>query len=132
MSLLKIMLAEDDVDDREFFYSFLKERTDIELLPSVENGVELLDYLGKVGDSTLLPDVIILDQNMPKLNGLQTLIKLKAIPRYAQIPIMMYTTYAEESLIQNSTDAGAVIVLEKPTTEEEYNEMMDKFIKMVG
>ena len=132
MSVMKILLAEDDVDDREFFYSFLKERLDIELLPAVENGVELFEYLGKQMDNSTFPGAIILDQNMPKLNGLQTLQMLKDNPRYAHIPVMMYTTYAEENLVQRSTNAGAIIVMEKPTTEQNYNNMVDRFIEVIG
>ena len=68
----KVLLAEDDIDDRWFFMDFLKERTDIELLSSVTNGVEVLDYLEEVPEDKL-PNIIILDQNMPKLNGKVTL-----------------------------------------------------------
>src|SRR6476659_65838 len=102
MSPKKILLAEDDEDDRQFFYDFLQHRSDLVLLPAVENGVAVFDYLKKASN-TNLPDVIILDQNMPKQNGLQTLALLKQTPAFAHIPVMIYSTYADELLVQKST-----------------------------
>ena len=131
MPAKKILLAEDDGDDRRFFYEFLQSRKDVVLLPAVENGVELFDYLEKASDKTALPDAIILDQNMPKRNGLETLQLLKKTNQYAHIPVMVYSTYADETLVRKSTALGASLVVPKPVTGEGYRRMMDAFLKVL-
>ena len=102
---LKILLAEDDKDDRELFQEYLGDRNDLFLLPIVENGVEVWDLL-HLSDPELLPSLIILDQNMPMRNGLQTLRLLKTSPVFASIPVVIYSTYADESLVKDATKKG--------------------------
>src|SRR5215207_9463890 len=107
MTLKKVLLAEDDLDDQDFFYDFLEDRKDIVLMSPVENGVELFYFLESIKDDNSLPDLIILDQNMPKRNGLQTLQLLKSTERYTHIPVMIYSTYTDEQLKKNSLQMGA-------------------------
>jgi CheY-like chemotaxis protein len=121
----KILLAEDDKDDQDFFHDFLHERQDILLLPIASNGEELLAYLD---NTTELPDAIILDQNMPKLNGLQTLQQLKDTSRYSNITVMVYSTSTDESLIQKSNSLGATLVVSKPSSYRGYQRMIDELI----
>lgn len=124
----KILLAEDDKDDQDFFHDFLHERTDIHLLPIAGNGEELLAYLDSV---TELPDAIILDQNMPKLNGLQTLQQLKHTSRYSNITVMVYSTSTDESLIRKSSLLGATLVVSKPSSYKGYQRMIDELISLL-
>lgn len=126
----RILLAEDDEDDRQFFQDFLQSRNDVVLMPIVENGVLLVDLLKGIQDHADLPDLIILDQNMPKQNGLQTLEFLKGDRRYRHIPIVIYSTYADERLLKNGSEKGACIVLPKPVTKEGYNEMLETLFKV--
>ena len=128
----RILLAEDDRDDREFFHEFLQGRPDLILLPAVENGEALFDYLETANNTESLPDAIILDQNMPKRNGLQTLAMLKQNHRYANLPVMVYSTYADESLVQRSTELGAALVAAKPSNTEGYHKMIDAFFNAIG
>ncbi|MRG44632.1 response regulator [Chitinophaga sp. SYP-B3965] len=122
----KILLAEDDQDDQDFFHDFLHEREDIFLLPIASNGEELLDYLAS---TTELPDAIILDQNMPKLNGLQTLQLLKDTSRYSNITVMVYSTSTDDSLIKRSSLLGATLVVSKPSSYKGYQRMIDELIR---
>lgn len=124
----KVLLAEDDKDDQIFFRIFLDQRKDISLLPAVMNGAELIDI---IQDAAALPDLIILDQNMPKLNGLQTLQYLKSNLRYANIPVILYSTYIDENLVNDGLGAGAAYVVSKPTDKNGYNKMMDEILEVV-
>ena len=126
-----ILLAEDDADDRSFFREFIEDRKDIVLLKEVENGEELLEVLNANLD-TVLPDVIILDQNMPKLNGLQTLDVLKKDSRFAGIPVMVYSTYINDHLIEKCKEAGALKVAIKPVNKKGYINMIDEFLKAIA
>jgi CheY-like chemotaxis protein len=127
----KILLAEDDSDDQKLFYDFLKNRTDIIVLPIVENGEELIDSLNKIEDETQLPDVILLDQNMPKRNGIETLEYLKESSSFSHIPVMIYSTYANENIVLLATKMGASAVVSKPVSKDGYNKMVDDFLRML-
>lgn len=128
----KILLAEDDADDREVFYKFLKNRSDVFLLSAVENGEEVLDILSGIITVQELPDLILLDQKMPKKNGLQTLQSLKESHAFEQIPVFIYSTYTDEALHQQSANAGAVFVFLKPYTSEGYHKMVDAMLHLIG
>ena len=128
MKPIKILLAEDDLDDQKLFFDFLEDRDDIKLLPAVENGEEVLMALENI-PAEQLPDLIILDQNMPRRNGLQTIRKLKADERHKHIPMVIYSTYADQQLIKDASESGVTKVLSKPITKEGYLRMMDDLIQ---
>ena len=125
----KILLAEDDKDDQDFFMMYLKDRGDLSILPIVNNGEEVIEYLNCNSCYNSLPDLIILDQNMPRLNGLNTLAQLKANAAYAHIPVMIYSTYADENLVHKSLAQGAALVCTKPEDERGYNRLIDQFLE---
>lgn len=126
----KILLAEDDPDDVSFFFQYLGQRPDLLLLPPVENGEEVFDYLEKTDNGTF-PDLIILDQNMPKCNGLQTLAILKNNTAYQNIPVFVYSTYTDTYLVKQSLQLGARSVLEKPVSVEGYHKMINDMLEMI-
>jgi CheY-like chemotaxis protein len=120
----RILVAEDDEDDQHFLREFLKNRDDIILMPIADNGVVLMEQLERSSD-TEMPHCIIIDQNMPKRNGLQTLQMLKQSERYAHIPVIIYSTYTDESLIKKGSAMGACLVVAKPITKDGYDKMMN-------
>lgn len=128
----KVLLAEDDADDRLFFRDFLKDRKDLKMMPPAENGLELTQVLDKIERKENLPDMIILDQNMPKQTGLQTLEKLKNNTRYADIPVMVYSTNATDTLKSDCLNNGAALVSPKPDNKSGYNEMIDAFFSVIN
>jgi CheY-like chemotaxis protein len=131
MNAKKILLAEDDFDDQQFFYDFLHKREDVILLPMVENGEEVFEYLMSTANQAEMPDAIILDQNMPRQNGLQTLQLLKKNLQFAHIPIVLYSTYADESFFTRSAAHGATLVMAKPATPDGYHKMIDALIEAI-
>jgi CheY-like chemotaxis protein len=127
----RVILVEDDSDDRDLFVTFFAERNDIELMPAVTNGVELVDFLTKVPSDRHLPDLIVLDQNMPLMNGKQTLEFLKSHPRFSRIPAVIYSTYTDSNLIIDCKTLGAKMVAVKPIDDEGYQKMMDDFLQVI-
>lgn len=127
MRATRVILVEDDEDDKDLFQSFIGKRTDVQLLPTVGNGLELIAYLeqAKVDE---LPDLIVLDQNMPMMNGKQTLKFLKNSERFSHISTVVYSTYADNALISDCKNLGAVMVSSKPIDQEGYEKMMDEFM----
>jgi CheY-like chemotaxis protein len=124
----KILLAEDDSDDQKLFLDFLQNRKDILILPIVENGVRLLEVMQTLSVNSF-PDLIILDQNMPQKNGLQTLEDLKSDPHFSSIPVVIYSTYADVMLTRKAMEKGAVLVAMKPLNQQGYHDMIDTFLK---
>ena len=125
-----VILAEDDSDDQFLFVNFLSDHPVMDLASAVANGEELITVLENTTDENL-PSAIILDQNMPKMNGLNTLQYLKSNDRYARIPVMVYSTYINDMLIRNCMNAGAAMVLSKPEDKDGYHKMIADFFQVI-
>jgi CheY-like chemotaxis protein len=132
MKAKRIILVEDDADDIELFETFLSNREDIELLPPVHNGIELINYLQNIVDGNQMPDLIVLDQNMPLMSGKETLKVLKSSELLSKIPAVIYSTYTDSSLIVDCKKLGADMVAVKPIDEEGYVKMMDDFLLVLA
>ena len=124
----KILLAEDDSDDQKLFLDFLQNRSDILILPIVENGSRLLEVMQSLHVDDF-PDLIILDQNMPQKNGLQTLEDLKSDAHFSSIPVVIYSTYADTLLTRKAIEKGALLVAMKPLNQQGYHDMIDTFLQ---
>lgn len=127
----KVLLADDDADDREIFERVLGKKTDVVLMRSVENGREVLDFLRNISPEEL-PHLIILDHNMPKMNGTETLGMLKSSSQYSDIAVVIYSTYSDHSLVERCRQLGAAMVLSKPANLKEYEAVIDKFLGILG
>ena len=90
LTRLKILLADDDQDDRTFFKRVVNALAVPALLHVVENGEELMDYL--FSNTHDLPDVLFLDLNMPKKNGAECLKEIKANRKLKDLPVVIYST----------------------------------------
>ena len=132
MEMKKILLADDDADDREIIERVLGGKNDISLLQSVENGREVIDYLNKVSSFNELPDLIILDHNMPRMNGMETLEILKGTPRYEGIPVVIYSTYSDSRIMEKCIFLGAAMVVSKPFTILEYEATINQFVQLLN
>lgn len=96
MSKLKILWADDDADDLAIMREVLRSMEhDFEII-EVQNGKEVLDYLKRTTENSGFPCLIILDMNMPVLNGRETLVILKSSPEYKEIPVVVFTTSSSE------------------------------------
>jgi len=125
-----VLLADDDMDDREMFEEILSENQQVQLAGSVENGQELLGFLLNLNNDTL-PDLIVLDHNMPKMNGLQTLDALKKDDKYQHIPVVIFSTYCDNKLQSECTKLGAAMVFTKPSSFDEYEDMISTFLEII-
>ena len=122
----KILLAEDDEDDRLIFSAIVNDLRNVSdfRFEAVENGIDVLRYLDAHTDS--LPNLIILDQNMPKMNGRDTLAAVKGNPLYAHIPVVIYSTYNDSRNIEECISAGAEQLITKPDSFDGFREMIQK------
>ena len=120
---ITILMAEDDPDDRLLARDAFHEGRVANGLLFVEDGVELLDYLHRRGPYTdpaksPRPDLILLDLNMPRLDGREALREIKADPNLRRIPVVVLTTSKTEEDILRAYDIGASGFISKPVTFE--------------
>ena len=128
----KVLLADDDADDREIFIRVLGKKTDVQLVRTVENGREVIDFLEGLPAPEQLPHLIILDHNMPKMNGTETLGKIKSDQRYSGIQVVIYSTYSDNKMKETCEQLGASMVLAKPASMKEYEAIIDKFLGLLS
>jgi CheY-like chemotaxis protein len=120
---ISILIADDDADDRMMAKEALEECRLANHLDFVEDGVELLDYLRARGRyaaprAAKRPGLIILDLNMPKMDGREALREIKADPSLRRIPIVVMTTSKAEEDIYRTYDLGVNSFITKPVTFE--------------
>ena len=123
----KILLVDDDEDDRQIFREIVREVDPYAALDFAENGLDMIALLSKLSD-TDLPGMIILDQNMPRMTGKESLIYLKENDRYKHIPTIVYSTYQVKDFYQECLQLGAEDVVAKPDTMQAYREMIEQFL----
>jgi two-component system response regulator len=114
-----ILLVEDNTDDEELTLRAFKKSKVLNYIEVVRDGVEALDYLFATGahaarDPKALPEVILLDLNLPKLGGLEVLRRLRADERTRRIPVVVLTSSNEEKDILSSYGLGANSFVRKP------------------
>jgi CheY-like chemotaxis protein len=92
----------------------------------VLDGIELMRHLGERArdDMGTLPSLILLDLNMPRKDGREALVEIKAKPALQHIPIIILTTSKEQKDIAFSMKAGAELFITKPATFDEWVEMI--------
>jgi CheY-like chemotaxis protein len=127
MKHIKILLVEDDLDDRLIFADLLIAADPNSALTHAENGLEMITLLDKTTGEEL-PDLIILDQNMPRMTGKESLVFLKESQRYCHIPTFVYSTYQVSDFYRECIDLGALDVIAKPDTIQGYREMIGQFL----
>lgn len=123
-------VVDDDIDDRELFKEALLEVDRNIDCATAEHGEEALEILNSDFFKTN-PDYIFLDLNMPRINGKQTLREIKKIPRYAEVPVIIYSTSSSKKDIEESIALGASRFYTKPSSFEELRQMLQKLVVLV-
>jgi CheY-like chemotaxis protein len=120
---ITILMADDDPDDRLLTADALKEGRLINDIRFVENGEELLAYLRKQGKFAApadapRPGLILLDLNMPRMDGRTVLKEIKQDPDLRTIPVVVLTTSKDDEDVYRSYDLGVNSYIVKPVTFE--------------
>jgi len=110
-----VLLVEDDSNDiflveRSFRKAGIAARID-----SVMDGEIAVDYLTRRLETSVLPDLVILDLKLPKLNGLEVLEWIRQQPELAHLPVVMLTSSSERSDIDRATQLGVTAYALKPS-----------------
>lgn len=126
---INILLVDDDEDDLFFAQRALAKSNLPNNTYMVYNGIELFDYLKHRGkytpENAPRPDIILLDLNMPKMNGTEALRELRSHAELAHIPVILFTTSGAEQDINTSYKLGANSYIKKPGDFNKLVEIMD-------
>jgi len=127
--LFTILIAEDDSDDKVLVQSAFQEFDSVYNLFSVQDGFELLNYLRKQGGfleptAAPRPDLILLDLNMPRMDGRQALAEIKADPALRSIPVVVLSNSSVQEDILRTYDLGGAGFIIKPQTCEGMHEVV--------
>lgn len=124
---IKILMADDDAEDRILTKEAFEESYLLNDLEFVEDGQELMEYLRKEGkyanvENHTLPGLILLDLNMPRKDGREALKEIKSHPDFRKIPVVILTTSRAHQDIVRTYDLGVNCFITKPVS---FNELIE-------
>lgn len=122
-----ILLVEDNARDEALTLRALKQSGIANEIVVARDGAEALEYLFATGkfeerDGKILPQLILLDLKLPKIDGLQVLQRLRADDRTRRLPVVVFTSSSEQEDMIKSYDLGANSYVRKPVDFEQFAE----------
>ncbi|QRR00245.1 response regulator [Dyadobacter sandarakinus] len=118
-----IFIADDDSDDR-FFIKNAITSSDIKAeVIEAEDGLALIALLKSTAQEASL---IIVDMNMPKMNGMETISHVRQIPGIQEVPVVIISTSPGEHLADKASRAGVAAVYKKPNSLEEFDRLVQQ------
>jgi CheY-like chemotaxis protein len=126
---VEILLAEDNDDDIVLIRESFADAKIINVLNVVKDGEEALAYLRREGEykDAVMPGLLLLDINMPKKNGFEVLMEIKADAALRHLPVVMLTTSQSEADVVKSYSEGACSYIMKPARFEELGRVVKQF-----
>lgn len=120
-----LLLVEDNADDEELTLLAFEESRILNEVVVARDGVEALDYLLGTGtytdrDMNIMPALILLDLQLPRINGLEVLQRLRADKRTKLIPVVILTTSNEQQDLINSYSLGCNSYIRKPVNYNQF------------
>lgn len=123
--MAKILVAEDERDIRDLI-EFTLKFGGYEVL-TVPNGQAAVDQVANI-----MPDLIVLDIRMPKLNGYEACRAIKAIPEVANIPIVFLSAYGQDAEVESGFEAGAFEYIVKPFAPDQLTQRIQEILTKFG
>ncbi|MDP2261897.1 MAG: response regulator [Hydrogenophaga sp.] len=125
VSLPPILLVEDNPMDLDLTLRAFSKKKFSNTIQIARDGEEALAFLPRWDAGEPLPAVILLDINMPKINGLEVLQQLKDHPLYRRIPVVMLTSSREDRDLKTAYDLGVNSYIEKPVSFTKFIEVAE-------
>ena len=126
----RIFLVEDDADDMALGKRSLETSDRVKEVVCFSNGRELIDYMKSQGFQDhsvmcLTPVLIIIDLNMPRMNGFEILKELKSDPFLQEIPVIVLSGADRETALKKARDLKANACFHKPMNVEKLHRFFD-------
>jgi len=123
---LNILLADDDTDDCIFFKEAVEELFLSTQLLTMPDGEQLMQYLNQ--ETNNLPDILFLDLNMPRKNGFECLAEIKLNPKLKQLPVIVFSTFFEQEVVNLLYKNGAQYFIRKPSEFSQFKKIIHQAI----
>jgi CheY-like chemotaxis protein len=120
-----IVLAEDDEDDQIVFTQVIKDLNPQIKVDHVTDGIKLMNLL-----SNFLPDLLFLDLDMPRKNGLECLLQIKNDPGMKELPVIVFSSTSRPANVQTAYEVGAHLFLIKSSLYQEYLASLKTILEM--
>jgi two-component system, response regulator len=122
-----ILLVEDNPDDQTLTLRALQRNNVLSRVDVAQDGAEALDYLfGQIAsaawDPAYLPEVVLLDLKLPKVDGMEVLQQIRSNARTKFLPVVILTSSSEEEDIVRAYDLGANSYVRKPVNFDQFTE----------
>jgi CheY-like chemotaxis protein len=127
---LDILVVDDNEDDVLLLQESMRDLSEVNVVHSVRDGDEAMAYLRREGPyaSAPRPGLVLLDINMPRMNGFEVLNKMKDDPRLRAIPVVMLTTSNRDADIETAYRCGACSFVTKPVSFDRLKLMAGHFV----
>jgi CheY-like chemotaxis protein len=130
MRQYKLLLADDDVDDRILFKQALEDLDLSSNLITVNNGVELMELL--TDDTGNLPDILFLDLNMPRKTGNECLAEIKGNKELMHLPVVVFSTSFDHRVVNRLYETGAHYYMRKPNEFSKLKQVIYNALSLVS
>lgn len=128
-NLYTILWADDDPDDLSVICEIVASFDAAYSVKDVENGCAVLHYLHAIADPAELPCLVVLDINMPKLTGLETLVRIKSDERYKTLNVAVFTTSSSLRDRQLCERYG-VPLMTKPSSYQDFKHAITTLLQL--
>lgn len=125
----QILLADDDEDDCMFFKEALEELSLCATLKTVNNGVELMNFLEN--NLLNLPQMLFLDLNMPRKSGAECLSEIKQNEKFKHLPVIIYSTSSNIDVMDQLYGEGAHYYIRKPADFSNLKSVIRRTIDLI-
>jgi len=126
MKSLDILLVEDNEGDIILTTEAFEESKIINILKVIRDGREVVNFFENLTDKDEIPDLVLLDINLPKMSGHEVLTYIKNHEKYKQIPVIMLTTSSAEKDILQSYKSHVNCYITKPIDVNEFVQAVTK------
>ncbi len=122
-----ILYADDGEDDKAILVEMMRRINPAINVVTTENGLQAIKFLEELSDKKTLPACIVLDMNMPIMNGIQALEIIKTSLIYKSIPVFLFSTSSNPSDVATTSKLGAEAFITKPYGQKELLEVCEEF-----
>jgi CheY-like chemotaxis protein len=128
MRKIRMLLVEDDSDDVQLLQEAMKENNIECEMDVIMEGDKVIPFLNSTNS---LPDIIVMDFNLPKIHGKEVLVSIRSAVAFSSIPLVVLTTSASPHDIQFAQQNGADKFITKPSTIHGFNTAVQDIVSMV-
>jgi CheY-like chemotaxis protein len=126
----RLLLADDDLDDCIFFKEALDDLSLNTSLVTVHDGDELMKWLlNKEND---FPELLFLDLNMPRKSGYECLMEIKQNERLKYLPVIIFSTSFDQTVVNSLFDQGALYYIRKPGEFSKLREVIQTVLTLIS